>query len=148
VSAGRTVARAALVAVIVVAADQIAKAIIRDEIKPGETVDVLPGIDLVHAKNTGVAFSMFSGGGPLVVIVAIVALVALIAFFATHLHRRLVWLPTGLLVGGAAGNLIDRIRLGSVTDFIKLPHWPAFNVADIAVTVGVVTLLWVLERKQ
>jgi len=148
VSAGRTVARAALVAVIVVAADQIAKAIIRDEIKPGETVDVLPGIDLVHAKNTGVAFSMFSGGGPLVVIVAIVALVALIAFFATHLHRRLVWLPTGLLVGGAAGNLIDRIRLGSVTDFIKLPHWPAFNVADIAVTVGVVTLLWVLEKKQ
>ena len=147
-SAGRTVARAALVAVIVVAADQIAKAIVRDEIKPGETVDVLPGIDLVHAKNTGVAFSMFSGGGPLVVIVAIVALVALIAFFATHLHRRLVWLPTGLLVGGAAGNLIDRIRLGSVTDFIKLPHWPAFNVADIAVTVGVVTLLWVLEKKQ
>ena len=59
-----------------------------------------------------------------------------------------MWLPTGLLVGGAAGNLIDRIRLGSVTDFIKLPHWPAFNVADIAVTVGVVTLLWVLEKKQ
>ena len=146
--AGRTVAKAALVAVIVVAADQITKAIVRNEIKPGETVDVLPGIDLVHAKNTGVAFSMFSGGGPLVVIVAIVALVALVGFFATHLHRRLVWLPTGLLVGGAAGNLIDRIRLGSVTDFIKLPHWPAFNVADIAVTVGVVTLLWVLEKKQ
>ena len=141
-------AKAALVAVIVVAADQITKAIVRNEIKPGETIDVLPGIDLVHAKNTGVAFSMFSGGGPLVVIVAIVALVALIGFFATHLHRRLVWLPTGLLVGGAAGNLIDRIRLGSVTDFIKLPHWPAFNVADIAVTVGVVTLLWVLEKTR
>ena len=59
-----------------------------------------------------------------------------------------MWLPTGLLVGGAAGNLIDRIRLGAVTDFIKLPHWPAFNVADIAVTVGVVTLLWVLEKKR
>ena len=146
--AGRTVAKAALVAVIDVSADQITKAIVRNEIKPGETVDVLPGIDLVHAKNTGVAFSMFSGGGPLVVIVAIVALVALIGFFATHLHRRLVWLPTGLLVGGAAGNLIDRIRLGSVTDFIKLPHWPAFNVADIAVTVGVVTLLWVLEKTR
>ena len=147
-SAGRTVARAALVAVIVVAADQIAKAIVRDEIKPGETVDVLPGIDLVHAKNTGVAFSMFSGGGPLVVIVAIVALVALVGFFATHLHRPWVWLPTGLLVGGAAGNLIDRLNHGAVTDFIKLPHWPAFNIADIAVTVGVVTLLWVLEKKQ
>ncbi len=147
-SAGRTVAKAALVAGIVVAADQITKAIVRSEIKPGEVVDVVPGVDLVHAKNTGVAFSMLSGGGPLVVIVALIALAALIAFFATHLNRPLVWLPTGLLVGGAAGNLIDRIRLGSVTDFVKLPHWPAFNVADIAVTVGVVALLWVLEKKQ
>ena len=146
--AGRTVAKAALVAVIVVAADQITKAIVRSEIKPGKVVDVVPGVDLVHAKNTGVAFSMLSGGGPLVVIIALIALAALIAFFATHLNRPLVWLPTGLLVGGAAGNLIDRIRLGSVTDFIKLPHWPAFNVADIAVTVGVVALLWVLEKKQ
>ena len=52
--------------------------------------------------------------------------------------ERLVWLPTGLLLGGAAGNLIDRIRLGAVTDFIKIPHWPAFNVADIGVTFGVI----------
>ena len=147
-SAGRTVGRAALVAVVVIVADQVAKAIVRSEIKPGETVDVLPGIDLIHTKNTGVAFSMLSGGGPLVVIVAIIALAALVGFFITHLHRRLVWLPTGLLLGGAAGNLIDRIRAGSVTDFIKFPHWPAFNVADIAVTVGVVALIWVLERAK
>jgi signal peptidase II len=144
----RTVGRAALVAAAVVVADQVTKAIIRSEIKPGERVDVLPGIDLIHTKNTGVAFSMLSGGGPLVVIIALVALAALIAFFLSHLHRRLVWLPTGLLVGGAAGNLIDRIRLGSVTDFIKLPHWPAFNVADICVTLGVISLLWVLEKSR
>ena len=147
-STGRTVGRAALVAVAVIVADQVAKSIVRANIKPGETVDVLPGLDLVHTKNTGVAFSLFSSGGPLVVIVAIAALAALVAFFVTHLHRRLVWLPTGLLIGGAAGNLIDRIRLGSVTDFIKIPHWPAFNVADIAVTVGVVALLWVLEKTK
>ena len=91
---------------------------------------------------------MFSGGGPLVVIIACVALGALIAFFVTHLHRRLVWLPTGLLLGGAAGNLIDRIRLGAVTDFIKFPHWPAFNVADICVTFGVISLIWVLEKSR
>jgi signal peptidase II len=144
----RTVGRAALVAAAVVVADQVTKAIIRSEIKPGERVDVLPGIDLIHTKNTGVAFSMLSGGGPLVVIIALVALAALIAFFLSHLHRRLVWLPTGLLVGGAAGNLIDRIRLGAVTDFIKLPHWPAFNVADICVTIGVISLLWVLEKSR
>jgi signal peptidase II len=126
----------------------VTKAIIRSEIKPGERVDVALGIDLIHTKNTGVAFSMFSGGGPIVVIIAIVALAALIAFFLSHLHRRLVWLPTGLLIGGAAGNLIDRIRLGGVTDFIKFPHWPAFNVADICVTLGVISLLWVLEKTR
>ena len=144
----RTVGRAALVAAAVVVADQVTKAIVRSEIKPGERVDVLPAIDLIHTKNTGVAFSMFSGGGPIVVIIAIVALAALIAFFLSHLHRRLVWLPTGLLIGGAAGNLIDRIRLGAVTDFIKFPHWPAFNVADICVTLGVISLLWVLEKTR
>ena len=144
----RTVGRAALVAAAVIVADQVTKAIIRSEIKPGERVDVALGIDLIHTKNTGVAFSMFSGGGPIVVIIAIVALAALIAFFLSHLHRRLVWLPTGLLIGGAAGNLIDRIRLGAVTDFIKFPHWPAFNVADICVTLGVISLLWVLEKTR
>jgi signal peptidase II len=135
-------------AAVVIVADQVAKAVVRAQIKPGETVDVVPGIHLIHTKNTGVAFSMLSGGGPLVVVIAVIALALLVGFFITHLHRRLVWLPTGLLVGGAAGNLIDRIRLGSVTDFVKLPHWPAFNVADIAVTVGVVALIWVLEKTK
>jgi len=147
-SAGRTVGLAALVAGLVVVADQISKAIVRSQIEPGETVDVLPGVHLIHTENTGVAFSMFSGGGPLVVLIAILALGALVGFFVTHLDRRLVWLPTGLLIGGAAGNLIDRIRLGAVTDFVKLPHWPAFNVADIAVTFGVLALLWVLEKER
>jgi signal peptidase II len=80
------------------------------------------------------------------VVIAFVALAALLAFFLTHLHRRLVWLPTGLLMGGAAGNLIDRIRLGAVTDFIKIPYWPAFNIADICVTFGVLVLIYVLEK--
>ena len=62
------------------------------------------------------------------------ALLALVFFFATHTGRPLVWLPTGLLLGGAIGNLIDRARDGSVTDFVKFPHFPAFNVADMAIT--------------
>ena len=61
------------------------------------------------------------------------------------MDRRLVWLPTGLLIGGATGNLLDRVREGSVTDFVDLPLWPAFNVADMAITVGVLALLYVLE---
>jgi signal peptidase II len=146
VSAGRTALRTALVAVAVVVADQVSKAIIRGQISRFEEHELFLGIKLINTRNTGVAFSMFSGGGPLVVIIAFVALAALIGFFVTHIHRRLVWLPTGLLLGGAAGNLIDRIRLGAVTDFVKFPHWPAFNVADICVTCGVLSLIYVLEK--
>jgi signal peptidase II len=146
VSARGTILRTVLVAAAVVVADQATKAIVRASLDPFERVQVIPGVHLERAQNSGVAFSAFSGGGPIVVIVAVLALGALLAFFVTHLHRRLVWLPTGLLLGGAAGNLIDRIRLGAVTDFVKLPHWPAFNVADACITVGVLVLVWVLER--
>jgi signal peptidase II len=148
VTAARTALLAALVAGGVIVADQITKVIVRDEISRFEEHELFLGIKLINTRNTGVAFSMFSGGGPLVVIIALIALGALIAFFVTHLHRPLVWLPTGLLIGGAAGNLIDRIRLGAVTDFIKFPHWPAFNVADICVTFGVIALIFVLEKTK
>lgn len=147
-SASKTAFLTALVAVGVVAADQITKAIVRANISRFEEHELVLGIKLINTRNTGVAFSMFSGGGPFVVIIALIALGALLAFFFTHMHRPLVWLPTGLLLGGAAGNLIDRIRVGAVTDFIKLPHWPAFNVADICVTLGVLSLIWVLEKSK
>ena len=62
--------------------------------------------------------------------------------------RPWLWLPTGMLVGGAIGNLIDRVANGQVTDFIKLPAWPAFNVADMSITFGVLILLWVLEGRR
>jgi signal peptidase II len=137
--------RAALVAAGVLALDQATKAIVRTEIGRNERIDVLPGIDLVNTRNRGVAFGLFADGGALLAVVAAVTLAGLLAFFATHTNRRLVWLPTGLLVAGAAGNLIDRIREGSVTDFIDLPLWPAFNVADMAITFGVIALLYVLE---
>jgi signal peptidase II len=147
VNARRTVLLTALVAVSAIAVDQVTKALVRAEISRFEEHQVL-FIKLINTRNTGVAFSMFSGGGPLVVIIAIVALGALLAFFVTHMDKKLVWLPTGLLLGGAAGNLIDRIRAGAVTDFIKFPHWPAFNVADICVTLGVISLIYVLERQK
>jgi signal peptidase II len=137
--------RAAATAVLVIAVDQATKALVRADIAPGDQVDVLPGIDLVHVRNTGVAFSMFSGGGAVLVAIAAAALLALLLFFFRHSTRPLVWLPTGLLIGGALGNVVDRLRAGAVTDFIDLPHWPSFNVADIAITFGVLTLLYVLE---
>jgi signal peptidase II len=139
------VLRAVALAVGVLAADQASKAVVRASIGRSERVDVLLGLDLVNTRNTGVAFGFFSGGGTIVALVAALALAALLFFFATHLARPLVWLPTGLLVGGAVGNLIDRAREGAVTDFVDLPLWPAFNVADAAITIGVLALLYVLE---
>jgi signal peptidase II len=147
VTATRTTAWAAFVAAAAIVADQATKAVVRAEITPRwEEHELFLGIKLVHTRNTGVAFSLFSGGGPVVVLIAVVALAALAFFFFTHRHTRLVWLPTGLLLGGAAGNLIDRVRIGAVTDFVKLPHWPAFNVADVCVTAGVLLLVYVLEK--
>jgi signal peptidase II len=137
--------RAALVAVATVALDQGVKALVRTTIEPGDPVHLFLGIKLANVRNNGIAFGMFSGGGVVLVLFAIAALVALLVFFFRHRDRPLVWLPTGLLIGGAAGNLIDRVRAGAVTDFIDFPAWPAFNVADIAITFGVLTLIYVLE---
>ena len=137
--------RVGVVAAATVAADQAAKALVRSTIDRSDSVDLILGIHLVNVRNRGIAFGMFSGGGVLLVLFALAALAALLVFFHRHRNRPLVWLPTGLLIGGAAGNLIDRTREGAVTDFIDLPLWPAFNVADMAITFGVLTLLYVLE---
>jgi signal peptidase II len=145
VSPARTTLTAGVVAAGIVVVDQLTKALVRDNLLLGERRDLVAGVDLVHVRNSGVAFGFFEGGGAVLVVGAAVALLALVVFFATHTGRRLVWLPTGLLLGGALGNLIDRAREGSVTDFVKLPHWPAFNVADVAITFGVLTLIYVLE---
>jgi signal peptidase II len=138
---GRVAGTLALVA----AVDQATKALVRDRIARGDSDGVLPGVELVHVRNPGVAFGALAGGGALVVVLTLAALGVLVVFFARDPARRLVWLPTGLLLGGAVGNLVDRARDGAVTDWIKLPHWPAFNVADMAITFGVLALLWVLE---
>jgi signal peptidase II len=137
--------RAAAVALTTVAADQAVKALVRATIDRGEAVDVVLGIEFVNVRNRGIAFGLFAGGGALLVIFALAALTALLVFFARNRDRPLVWLPTGLLIGGALGNLIDRTRNGAVTDFVDLPLWPAFNLADVAITFGVITLLYVLE---
>ena len=145
-SPGRTTLAAAGVAVAVIALDQLTKALVRSGLELGERRELIPGVlDLVNVRNSGVAFGFLSGGGAILVVGTALALLALVLFFATHTGRSLVWLPTGLLLGGALGNLIDRAHQGHVTDFIKFPHFPAFNVADIAITFGVVVLVLVLE---
>jgi signal peptidase II len=145
VSAQQAWGRAGLVLACVLLVDQVTKRLVQSGIAEGDRNGIFPGVELVHVRNHGVAFGAFAGGGTIVAVVIGVALVALIVWFLRHTTTPLAWLPTGLLLGGAVGNIFDRIRDGAVTDFVKFPAWPAFNVADIAITVGVLTLLYVLE---
>ncbi|HEV7885776.1 MAG TPA: signal peptidase II [Solirubrobacteraceae bacterium] len=137
--------RAALVAVCVVVADQVVKALVTASLERGEERDLVAGMKLVNTRNTGVAFGQLQGAGVAVAILIAVAVVALVVYVARNAPRRWIWLPAGLLLGGALGNVIDRVREGAVVDFLKLPHWPAFNVADAAITIGVIALLVVME---
>jgi len=146
--AGRAWARMIAVAIGVIALDQVTKALVNASIDRGGSEEVVLGMRLVNVRNTGVAFSSLQGAGPVIGIIVAAALIGLLWYFTRHADKPLVWLPTGMLLGGALGNVIDRLRDGAVTDFIKLPGWPAFNVADIAITFGVLVLLYVTERPR
>lgn len=138
---------AAGVALLVIALDQLTKHLVRSSITPGDEHRFLPGIELVNTRNRGVAFGVLPGSQVAVTILIVVALLVLLVYFARHLDRPFIWLPTGLLIGGAVGNIVDRIRSGSVTDFVKLPlGWPPFNLADAAITIGIVALVIVIDR--
>lgn len=142
-------ARAALVLVAVLALDQLTKRLVSHSIAPGERIAVFPGVHLVHTRNHGVAFGLEADHGTLVAILVGLALLGLLVYFATHASRPLIWLATGLLLGGALGNLLDRIRTGSVVDFIQLPlGWPPFNLADASIVLGVALLLFAIESPR
>jgi signal peptidase II len=141
--------RAGLVLVCVVALDQLTKHLVEHSIVPGEQRKFLPGIQFVYTRNRGVAFGFFPGNHVAVTILVSLALVVLLAYFALHLATPLIWLPTGMIAGGALGNVLDRVRHGSVTDFIKLPlGWPPFNLADTSITVGILILFVVIDRTR
>jgi signal peptidase II len=145
VSERRSVSLATLIAVSVVALDLVTKALVRDSLARGDERDLVLGAHLVHVENDGVAFGRLGGSPTLVALVVAVAVIGLLAYFVRHRSTPLIWLPTGLLLGGAFANVLDRLAGDGVTDYIKLPHWPAFNVADIAVTAGVILLVVVIE---
>ncbi|HET9074793.1 MAG TPA: signal peptidase II [Solirubrobacteraceae bacterium] len=138
--------RALAVILVVVGLDQLAKHTIGTSIQPNQTRHVIGSVlEFVYVRNTGVAFGVLAGGGSAVYIATALALGCLMVYLVLRPGRPWLWLPTGMMVGGAIGNLIDRVRQGSVIDFIKLPHWPAFNVADMAITFGVIALVALIE---
>jgi signal peptidase II len=141
-------ARLAATAALVLALDQVMKAIVVASLARGEDVNVFFAIDLTYVRNTGVAFGALSDGGPLVPILVGVATLVLLLLFVHRAATPLIWLPVGGIVGGALGNLADRARDGTVIDFIDPIAWPAFNLADTAVVVGVLGLFYVLEGRE
>ncbi|HEX4189023.1 MAG TPA: signal peptidase II [Solirubrobacteraceae bacterium] len=142
-------ARVVLVAIVVVTVDQLSKSAIEGSVVPGEERGLLPGVELVNTRNKGVAFGFLPGSHVVVTILIGAALAVLLVYFARHRDLPLIWLPTGMLVGGAIGNIADRLRHGSVTDFIKLPlGWPPFNLADASITLGILILFVVVDRSR
>jgi signal peptidase II len=139
------VTRAVATAAVVVAIDQASKQAAVGSLERGEKVNVFFGVDLTNTRNKGVAFGALEGGGVLVAVLIGVALVLVLGYFAVNAARPLLWLPVGMLVGGALGNLADRAREGAVIDFIDPIAWPAFNLADVSIVVGVAVLLYLVE---
>lgn len=140
--------RALLTAAAVVLADQISKLIVVESLTRGEHVKFFFGVELTYVRNRGVAFGAFGGGGALVTVVTVVAVLLLTLYFARHTARPWLWLPFGVVAGGAIGNLADRLREGSVVDWIDPMLWPAFNIADVAIVTGILGLLYVLEAPR
>ena len=131
-----------IVAAAVVAVDQVTKGILRGALDAGEHRDLILGFELSNVTNSGIAFGALEGAAEgLVLGVTAAALALILGWFMAAGDRPGMWLGVGLLVGGAVGNLIDRVRTDGVTDFIDPPMWPAFNVADVAITFGVVVLV-------
>jgi len=137
-------------ALLLVAADQLSKFWIRSNLATGESLFEVGFFRLTRIHNTGATFGLFQGQSFLLTIVAFVgiAVLLLFAFFFHHqfpfLENRLGKLALGLVLGGTVGNLIDRIHLGYITDFIDFNFWPAFNIADSAIVVGTIILAYSL----
>ncbi len=140
-------AAAIATAALVVAIDQVTKQIVDSGIERGHSVNVFFGLDLTNTRNTGVAFGALGGAGLIVAILIGLSLALLIGYFVANRDMPWLWLPVGLLLGGALGNLVDRAREGAVIDWIDPVAWPAFNIADACIVVGVVALLWVVEGR-
>jgi signal peptidase II len=136
---------AGAVAGAVVVLDQATKQLVVASVERGSRTNVFLGIDLTYVRNKGVAFGAFGGGGTLVTLLTAAAVVLLAIYFAFRTSTPYLWLPFGAVVGGAVGNLADRLRDGAVIDFIDPILWPAFNLADVAIVVGILGLLYVIE---
>lgn len=137
---GARSARILLTAAIVFAIDQASKAAAVARLSPGERAEILPFLDLERTSNSGIAFGLAGDLPPVLLMGVAAAVVVVLLIIGSRIRWRGAVLAIGLILGGALGNLADRATRGAVVDFISLPHWPTFNLADAAITLGVALL--------
>jgi signal peptidase II len=133
------------VAAAAIAADQLTKQVIARTLTVGDTVEIIGPFSIRHVENSGIAFGLFASRTTFVIAITAIAVGWMVWFFARSGRRHPV-LPValGFVLGGSIANLIDRVRLGHVTDFLDLEAWPAFNLADTFIVVGVAVLFLTL----
>ena len=144
-SKAAVVARSLVVAGAVVVVDQLTKVLILNSLSPGRSEQILPGFSLSLVHNRGVAFGLFPEHGSIVTVATLLCLTTLLTYFLIRYQHPALWVAVGLVIGGSLGNLVDRARTGAVIDFLKLPIWPTFNVADVAIVAGICFLLYAAE---
>ena len=131
-----------LVALAVVALDQVSKFFIRANMTPGQSMPEEGFFRITYVTNEGLAFGILSNQAFLITLTTIVGIAAILMYARYPLFNRVLFkISLGLLLGGAVGNLIDRIRFGEVVDFIDVGAWPVFNLADSAIVVGVIIII-------
>jgi signal peptidase II len=135
----------ALISSLIVFLDYFTKKTIESKVLLYESINVLPFLNIVHVENKGAAFSLLTNlGNNYFVAISIIA-ISVIIYYLSQLPKGLELFSLSMILGGAVGNLIDRLRIGKVVDFIDIYigrwHWPAFNVADSALTVGIILFL-------
>ncbi|MBI5739225.1 MAG: signal peptidase II [Nitrospirae bacterium] len=134
-----------LIAFLVILSDYFTKKAIVAKVMPFDHINVLPFLRIVHVENKGAAFGLFAGLGNIFFMTASVIAIIVVLFYIFRFARGLEVYSLSLIFGGAIGNLLDRIRYGKVIDFIDIYvgewHWPAFNVADSALTVGIILFI-------
>ena len=135
----------AAVAVAAIVADQLTKHVVASQLRLDEEVKVIGPFSIHHVQNSGIAFGLFASATAAVIVLTLIAVAWMIGYFARSGARHpLLPVAVGLLIGGSVSNLADRVRLGHVTDFLDLRYWPAFNLADSFIVIGVAILLGAL----
>lgn len=136
-----------LIAMVTVILDQLAKWAVTATMEVGKSISVFPTFSLTHIRNSGAGFGILQGQNSIFILVALIAIVAIIVFMKKIVEKHHTTVFASLILGGAVGNLIDRLAYGSVTDFLSFSFWPAFNLADAALTIGVLGLIWMDIRE-